>query len=93
MCVISMVYDHYNSAFERYTQQPTPTFTITTSASSDLAELRKLIEDFKVAIEAAKKVDVLTGQPDCEDPEKAKLRERVAELERQLAAVKEAVGP
>jgi len=37
---------------------------------------QKKIDDFKRTIEAAKTVDALTGQPDCVDPEKAKLEER-----------------
>lgn len=36
-------------------------------------------------MEGAKTVDKLTGQPDCEDPEKAKLVARVEELEKKLA--------
>jgi hypothetical protein len=32
----------------------------------------------------ARTFDVESGQPDCEDPEKAKLEERIAELEEQL---------
>lgn len=30
------------------------------------------LEEFKKLLEAAKKFDEKTGQPDCEDPEKAK---------------------
>lgn len=53
--------------------------------STQIAELKKLIADFKEAVEAAKKVDALTGQPDCVDPAKQKLEDRVAELERKIA--------
>lgn len=52
--------------------------------------MRELIDSFKKAVEAAHAFDRLTGQPDCEDPEKAKLIERVAELERRLDAIAEA---
>jgi hypothetical protein len=83
MCVISMVHDYY---WKRLPKQQQNTDLI------DLSELRKLMDDFKAATEAAKIVDKLTGQPDCIDPEKAKLQERVAELERKLAAVTEAVN-
>lgn len=54
--------------------------------------LERLIADFKTAVEAARKVDALTAQPDCEDPEKAKLEARVAELERRLDAMSKALG-
>jgi hypothetical protein len=49
-----------------------------------VADLRTLIDEFRRALEAAKTVDLLTGQPDCVDPEKAKLEERVARLEAEL---------
>jgi len=75
-----MVMDHYSTTFPQ--QQPTWTVTY---EPSETERLRKLIDEFKEAVEAAKKLDVLTNQPDCVDPEKAKLEERVAELERQLA--------
>lgn len=49
---------------------------------------KKLIEDFTKAKEAAEIVDKLTGQPDCVDPEKAKLEERVKQLEAEIEALK-----
>lgn len=52
--------------------------------TEQLAELKAIIADFREAVEAARKVDILTAQPDCVDPEKAKLEGRVAELERQI---------
>lgn len=51
----------------------------------EIEALQKLINDFKTAVEAAKIVDRLTGQPDCVDPEKKKLEDRVAKLEQQIA--------
>jgi hypothetical protein len=48
-----------------------------------------LIKDFHKALAAAKIVDELTDQPDCHDPEKAILEDRVAKLEGELAAIKE----
>jgi len=50
-------------------------------------DVKKLIRDYFEALKAAETVDKLTGQPDCEDPEKAKLVERVKELETQIAAM------
>jgi hypothetical protein len=47
-------------------------------------ELNELLESFRDAVRAAEAFDRLTGQPDCVDPEKAALEERVAELERKL---------
>lgn len=73
---------------------PSGTVTITTGpikapfqiiSNEEVEALQKLINDFKTAVEAAKAVDRLTGQPDCVDPEKKKLEERVAKLEQQIA--------
>lgn len=44
-------------------------------------DIVKTLREFAEAMMAAKKVDELTGQPDCVDPEKAKLEDRVKELE------------
>lgn len=50
------------------------------------AKLRVLIDEYREALTAAKKVDELTHQPDCPSPEKLKLEERVAELEKRFLA-------
>lgn len=93
MCVISMVMDHYRPMFPDVPiGGPLPTsqqFDLSRLFPSavDLDELRRLINDFKQAVDAAKKVDLLTAQPDCIDPEKAKLLERVERLERVIDAL------
>lgn len=51
------------------------------------AIVRELIESLRKAIEAAETLDRLTGQPDCADPEKAKLLDRVDVLESRLDAI------
>jgi len=45
---------------------------------------KERIELFYDMIIAARTFDVESGQPDCEDLDKAKLEERIAELEAQL---------
>ena len=55
-----------------------PAFQAQVVAALQLAELRSLIDRFERAVAAAKVVDELTGQPDCLDPAKAKLEDRVA---------------
>jgi hypothetical protein len=42
------------------------------------------IDLFHSMVTTAKQFDEESGQPDCQDPEKAKLEERIAELEQQL---------
>ena len=54
------------------------------ATKADIDELIKLLKDFRKAEAAAKVVDELTGQKDCVDPEKAKLLERVAQLEKEI---------
>lgn len=77
MCVVSMVFDHYH-----------PEFYKPIDVERDYAELARVIQEFREAHQAAKRVDILTKQPDCEDPEKAKLLDRIAELEAELAELK-----
>lgn len=52
-----------------------------------IREATKFIENFKQAVQAAKIVDRLTNQPDCEDPEKKKLEEKVAKLEQEIKSI------
>ncbi len=53
----------------------------------DPVQLKELLDAFHAAVKAAEVFDRITGQPDCVDPEKAKLEERVAELEAKLSEV------
>lgn len=93
MCVISNVMDYYRPMFPEFVPStPTTQPTFTLQPTVDLAELRKLIEEFKEATKAARTVDRLTGQADCIDPEKGRLEARVAELEAQLAKIREAAA-
>lgn len=94
MCVVSMVSDHYskrwpfnddNTALPLGGIQGSPWQQI---PASDLDSLRQILKEFREAMDAAKKVDKLTAQPDCEDAgKKQALEDRVAELERRLDAM------
>ncbi len=68
MCIMSMVFDHYN---------PMP----------DDFWSRQKVDEFREAADMAKLLDKMMLKPDCEDPEKAKLVERVKELEAKLKAI------
>lgn len=89
MCVVSMVMDHYEPIIPKIEPlQPQPlTQFVWPLPSPEIEQLRALIAEFKEALAAAKTVDRLTGQPDCEDPEKAKLEARVWELEQRIFAL------
>jgi hypothetical protein len=43
------------------------------------------IDLFRSLIQDAKTFDVEAGQPDCEDPEKAKLEDHINDLEKELS--------
>lgn len=97
MCVYSMVLDHYSKLIPDYIVPLPFTSTITTDtftlgnfqiiSQTEIDALKKLIAEFKEALEAAKTVDRLTNQPDCEDPEKKKLEDRVTILEQKIAVL------
>lgn len=88
MCATSVIFDQYGPWIPT-PQQQWPQRPIDPAPYSN-GELRELIDSFKEALEAAKKFDRLTNQPDCEDPDKAKLLDRVVELERRLDAIENA---
>ena len=93
MCVVSMVSDFYQQQIQRrplsewFPSPPQTQITITPSLIAEISELRKLIAEFREAMAAAKRVDDLTGQPDCVDPKKATLVDRVADLEKRLDSI------
>lgn len=93
MCIMSMVHDHYRDRFPMWPDaipphtDPPAGVPFTLPPAVDLAELRRLVDEFKAAVEAAGKLDALLKQPDCLDPEKAKTAERVARLERIIDAL------
>jgi hypothetical protein len=87
-----MVYDHYKKKFPTY-PPIRPYFPYVPEKEKENKKLQeeivKYIEDFKKARDAAIVVDNLTEQPDCEDLEKKKLEERIAELEKQVKELRE----
>lgn len=90
MCVYSMVLDHFAPRFP-WPEPPPPPETPWSGypvLPVDWKAIDKSLDDFRKAAEAAKLIDKLTGQPDCEDPSKKALEERVAILERELASLK-----
>lgn len=91
MCNVSAVFDQWEPAFPDYRQQvypwnPAPVYPNAPKQYTP-EDLQRLIDAFQKAVDAAKVFDVITGQPDCEDPDKAKLLDRIAELEERLTAL------
>lgn len=94
MCLVSNIMDAYKPHIPQAFPYSPPSQgwpAASPSLRKELDELRQLIDSFHRAVEAAKEFDRLTGQPDCVDPEKAVLEQRVAELEAKLAAVQGAL--
>lgn len=90
MCVYSMVHDHYTPIIPVI--QPVQPGTFQWPPNPEPADAQKVVDaiaGLREALKAAKIVDDLTGQPDCVDPEKAKLMDRIAELEKALASASE----
>jgi hypothetical protein len=81
---MSMVYDHYEDRIPQV-QPWQVTYPMPTPFDDSITDLKKMLEDFRAAREAAAVVDEKTGQTECVDPEKQKLEARVAELEKLLA--------
>lgn len=82
MCVVSMVYDHFENKIPWVKPVNQPSMPLDMSGLGTFTyDLQETLDSFKRASEAAKIVDEKTGQPDCVDPEKAKLEARVRELE------------
>lgn len=94
MCVVSMVMDQYQPLFPKKWEEvptwnpPIPIVLTDPSIEARIKALEDLVAELKEAIELAKKLDVVTRQPDCEDPEKMKLLERIAELEAEIEKFK-----
>lgn len=82
MCVYSMVMDHFQPRIPKWNE-------VKPWGKSETETLQELLDHFHEATKAAKKVDELTKQPDCADPEKKKLEDRVAILEKELAKLKQ----
>ena len=90
MCIVSAVHDSYQKAIPSQDSWP-----LNPSAPRTLtdAEIRRVIDAYRKSLELAQTVDEITNQPDCEDPEKAKLLERVEAIEKSLDEIKKRFDP
>ena len=76
MCVVSMVGDHYT---DRWNQFNTNYSFLDMITRAEFDRLKAEVEEMKRALIAAKLIDQVTGQPDCEKPEKVALLKKMAE--------------
>lgn len=91
MCTVSAIYDHYNPYFDPWVR-PLTVVPYVPPPSLAWEKLAQLIADFRAALGAARLIDQLTGQPDCEDKQKAMLEEQVQALEERLAEIQRSLG-
>lgn len=97
MCTFSMIVDQLGSVIPDIQvnpawTQPSPPLSFTPYSHEQIEEWRKFFEEAKVKLAAAKAEDAAAGTPDCTDPAKAPILERLAEMERRLTAIEKAVG-
>jgi hypothetical protein len=90
MCVYSMVMDDFTPWVPKVVPYIPPTIQpyvppTQEEAAAQLRKFQELIDGLRKAGEKAKQEDAQSGAPDCTDPEKAKLMDRVAELEKIIA--------
>jgi hypothetical protein len=101
MCTFSMIVDEIGPKIPDITSPnpftppwvaPRPPMSFTPYTHDQIEEWRKFFEEAKAKLAAAKAEDEAAGTPDCTDPAKAPILERLAEMERRLAAIEKAVG-
>lgn len=92
MCVVSMIHDHFDPIIPTIDPEPWKRSDSdpwrndpSTIPAFDLRELDDIIKEFRRLLDMAKTIDIKTNQPDCVDPEKAKLQDRIVELEKLIA--------
>lgn len=84
MCTVSNIGDGWANKFPEkwpkwWPQQP-PIVIPPDVTRDEVEALRREVRELKKLLEAAKKFDAATGQPDCEMAEKVKLIKAIAKL-------------
>lgn len=92
MCTVSIIGDHYSDRWKWVPQYPPVVvpnvnprpqdYNIVYSGISraEFDALKREVEEMKELLIAAKRIDEVTGQPDCEMADKVAVLRRVAEL-------------
>lgn len=85
MCTVSVVGDHYSDKWKWVPQvpfQPNQTYPIVTTwvTRQEFDKLKREVGEMKELLIAAKRIDEVTGQPDCEMADKVAILRRIAEL-------------
>ncbi len=88
MCVVSMVGDYYADRWKYIPNSPTIYPTLPASpiefqvgvSQKEFQDLKREVEEMRELLKAAKRIDEITGQADCEQADKVALLRRVAEM-------------
>lgn len=82
MCLVSYIGDIYADQFPKKWPQfnPPPTIIPGGVSAAEFAALRREVRELKKLLQAAKKFDEVTKQPDCEKEAKIKLIKEIAKL-------------
>ena len=86
MCLVSMVYDHYNQP----PQQPYQPFQWPLALPDSLPWNKDVLDELKKVIERIDRIDKALGLPECHDPKKAewmkKIEKKVKEKKKRVKA-------
>ena len=81
MCMVSNIGDGWAEKFPHQWPNINPPYTQPSDISrQEFDALRREVQELKKLLEAAKKFDEVTGQPDCAMEQKVKLIKEVAKL-------------
>jgi hypothetical protein len=85
MCTVSMIGDHYSDRWTPPNRQVwpvtlAPVITVNPVTRDEFDALKAEVLEMKELLRAAKRIDELTGQEDCEMEEKLVILRKVAEL-------------
>lgn len=86
MCTVSFVGDHFKKKWDDWQPQIYPStgippfLPVSSPSQEDFDRLKEEVADLRRALEAAKLIDAVTGQPDCEMEDKMEFLRKVAEL-------------
>ena len=81
MCVVSMIFEHYEDKWDRYSwypKNPSPPFIPITIPKDDIEDIKKDLEELKRLIKRGRKYDIANNQPDCESDEKSRIIRHIA---------------
>jgi hypothetical protein len=90
MCVVSAVHQGYDQVIPQRHHWPLNPVAPKTISEEDI---RRILDAYRESLDLARQVDEIAERPDCEDPVKAELLDRVAEIEARLDEIEARFRP